>query len=108
MYANRTVESLSISLVFPVRYYFIDFELGVRFSEDSKVEDRVVTGLPIRRLGLDDPDDYGRDISPEMLSGAPYDPFKTDVFQMGLMFYHYFCVNEHLFLIRSICMTLIR
>ncbi|KAF9513120.1 hypothetical protein BS47DRAFT_1459789 [Hydnum rufescens UP504] len=76
--------------LFPVRYYFIDFELAVRFAETSPVEDRVVTGLPIKRLGSDDPDDYGRDIAPEMLSDAPYNPFQTDVFQMGIMFYNYF------------------
>ena len=88
---------MSIWLVFPVRYYFVDFELSVRFSEDSRVEDRVVTGLPIRRLGSDDPDDYGRDIAPEMLSDAPYDPFKTDAFQIGIMFHNYFRVSKHWF-----------
>ncbi|KAF9513119.1 hypothetical protein BS47DRAFT_1344660 [Hydnum rufescens UP504] len=69
--------------LFPVRYYFIDFELAV-------LEDRVVVGLPIRRLGSDDLDDYGRDIAPEMLSNAPYNPFHTDIFQIGIMFYNYF------------------
>lgn len=66
------------------------------------MEDRVVTGLPIKRLGSDDPDDYGRDIAPEMLSDGPYDPFKTDIFQIGKMFYDYFCVSEHWFLVIGI------
>jgi hypothetical protein len=84
--------------VFPVRYYLIDFELSVRFPENSRSEDRVVTGMPLKRLGLEDPEDYGRDIAPEMLSGEPYDPFKTDVFQMGKMFHDHFHVRRHLFL----------
>ena len=79
-----------------MRYYFIDFEPSIRFPEDSRIEDRVVTGLPIKGLGLDDPDDYGRDIAPEMLTNESYDPFKTDVFQIGKMFYDHFWVNEHL------------
>jgi len=54
--------------LFPVRYYLIDFELSVRFREDSRSEDRVVTGMPLKRLGLEDPEDYGRDVAPEMLS----------------------------------------
>jgi hypothetical protein len=83
--------------VFPVRYYFIDFELSVRFEEDSKAEDRVVTGLPIRRLGLEKPEEYGRDIAPEMLSDKPHDPFKADIFQMGKLFNEYFYASGRSF-----------
>jgi hypothetical protein len=93
LYSEWISKYLSLLPVFPVRYYFIDFELAVHFAETSPVEDRVVTGLPIKRLGSDDPDDYGRDIAPEMLSDAPYNPFQTDVFQMGIMFYNYFRVS---------------
>ncbi|KAF9507713.1 hypothetical protein BS47DRAFT_1366472 [Hydnum rufescens UP504] len=68
----------------------IDFDLSVRFHEDSRFKDRVVAGMLLKRLGLEDPEDYGRDIAPEVLSGEAYDPFKTDVFQMGKMFHDHF------------------
>ncbi|KIM72938.1 hypothetical protein PILCRDRAFT_10900 [Piloderma croceum F 1598] len=53
--------------LFPVRYYINDLELSTRFPEDSTPDQRVVTGLPLLRHGYDHPDDYGRDIAPEML-----------------------------------------
>jgi len=74
--------------VFPVRYYIIDFEFSVQFLEDSTPEQRVVTGLPALQLGLDHPDDYGRELSPEMLLDKPHCPFKLDVYQLGKMHFH--------------------
>jgi hypothetical protein len=79
--------------VFPVRYYIIDFELSVRFPEDSTPDQRVVTGLPLLRNGFDHPDDYGRDIAPEMLLDTPHCPFKSDVFQLGKVFLFHFHVR---------------
>ena len=76
--------------VFPVRYYIIDFEFSVRFPEDSTPEQRVVTGLPALQFGLDHPDDYGRELSPEMLLDKPHCPFKSDVYQLGKMFLLHF------------------
>jgi hypothetical protein len=77
-------------LVFPVRYYIIDFELSVRFPEDSSPDQRVVTGLPLLRLGYDHPDDYGNYIAPEMLLDTPHCPFKSDIFQLGKVFFTHF------------------
>jgi hypothetical protein len=73
--------------VFPVRYYIIDFEFSIRFPEDSDPEQRVVIGLPILRNGFDHPDDYGREIAPEMLWDKPHCPFKSDIFQLGKLFF---------------------
>jgi hypothetical protein len=82
-------------LVFPVRYYIIDFEFSVRFPEDSTPDQRVVTGLPAIKDGSDHPDDYGRDLSPEMLLPEPHCPFKSDVFQLGKMFLSHFRASVH-------------
>ena len=76
--------------VFPIRYYIIDFEFSVRFPENSTPDQRVVTGLPTLWLGLDHPDDYGRELSPEMLLDKPHCSFKLDVFQLGKMFLSHF------------------
>lgn len=84
------------STVFPVRYYIIDFELSTQFPEDSTPDQRVVTGLPLLRHGYDHPDDYGRDIAPEMLLDAPYCPFKTDIFQLGKVFLSHFRASHPL------------
>ena len=96
-----------LSQVFPVRYYIIDLELSVRFEEDSRPEDRVVTGLPIRRLGFEEPEDYGRAIAPEMLSDQPHNPFKADIFQMGKMFYDHFYASGRSFVICSLLIDLV-
>jgi len=76
--------------VFPVRYYIIDFEFAIRFSEDSSLDQRVVTGLPILRYVCDHPDDYSRDTAPEMLLDKPHSPFKSDIFQLGKIFMLHF------------------
>ncbi|KIM80433.1 hypothetical protein PILCRDRAFT_9613 [Piloderma croceum F 1598] len=80
--------------VFPVRYYIIDFEFSIRFPEDSDPKQRLVTGLPILRNGFDHPDDYGREIAPEMLLDKPHCPFKSDIFQLGKLFFDYFHLLE--------------
>jgi len=68
---------------FPVRYYINDFELAVCYEPDSDPSTRVVSGLPTEGILTGE---YGRPPAPEMLTGAPYCPFKADVWQLGRMF----------------------
>jgi len=79
--------------VFPVRYYIIDFEFSIEFSEDSTPDQRVVNWPSRPTTWLRPPDDHGRDIAPEMLLNAPHCPFKLDVFQLGKMFLFHFHVG---------------
>ncbi|THH11172.1 hypothetical protein EW146_g8140 [Bondarzewia mesenterica] len=60
---------------------------------NSDPSSRVVTGLPTTGIRSGE---YGRDIAPEMLSGAPYCPFHADVWQLGTMFKTYFGHLDHL------------
>jgi hypothetical protein len=83
--------------VFPVRYYIIDFELSVQFPQDSPPSQRVVTGLPLLRLGFDHPDDYGNHIAPEMLLVTPHCPFKSDTFQLGKVFLTHLPISTQVF-----------
>lgn len=79
---------------FPVRYYLNDFDLSVCFKYDSEPSSRVVTGVPTtgkRSVA------YGRDAAPEMLSDAPYCPFRADIWQLGDMFNQYFVVSGQFF-----------
>jgi hypothetical protein len=75
------------SPIFSIRCYIIVFEFSNWLPEDSTLDQRVVTSLPILKYGYDHPDDYGRDIAPEMLLDKPHCPFKSDVFQRGEMFF---------------------
>lgn len=59
-----------------VQYYYIDFDLSVRFAEG---EPRLVVG------------DVGReDKVPELSNDVPYDPFKVDIFALGHLYYEEF------------------
>lgn len=82
-----------LSTVYPIRYYLIDFEFAVRFSPNTQLHERVVIGHPLLHLGFDHTT-YGRDLAPEMLSNKPHDPFKTDVFQLGCLFFSHFYVGS--------------
>lgn len=66
----------------PVQYYYIDFDLSVRFNEG---EPHLVVG------------DVGReDKVPELSNDIPYDPFKVDIFALGHLYYEEFqevCYN---------------
>ena len=73
----------------PIRYYINDFELAVTFDPETAPSSRVVTGLPTSGVRTGE---YARDIAPEMLSGAPYCPFRADIWQLGTMFKSYFGV----------------
>ena len=77
-----------------MRYYIIDFELAVRFPADVHPSRRLITGLPILRLGRTQAGDYGRDVAPEMLLPAPHDPFMADVYQLGCVFHTHFHVSD--------------
>jgi hypothetical protein len=96
--ANRRVGPFRS--LFPVRYYLNDFEFAVTFEPDSEPSSRTVTGLPI--TGIRTGGEYGRKPAPEMLSGAPYCPFRADIWQLGTMFKLTFgppgvCVTSHVF-----------
>jgi len=49
-----------------------------------------VSGIPILRRGLENPESYGRDLAPEIPGDKLHDPFKADVYQIGKMFHDYF------------------
>lgn len=63
---------------YSVRYYFIDFDLSVRFEE----------GEPHDVIG-----DVGRDNQvPELSDDVPYNAFKVDIFALGNLYYKEFCM----------------
>lgn len=59
------------------RVYLIDFETAVDFPEDSRPEERVVTGYPFPLHS------YGRPVAPEFQVSDTYDPFALDIWQFG-------------------------
>ncbi|KAG8749418.1 hypothetical protein FRC11_011350 [Ceratobasidium sp. 423] len=59
----------------PVRYYFIDFGLSTRFP--SLKDRRLVTGLKGR-------EQRAPELKPDV--PAPYDPFKLDIYTIGMVF----------------------
>ncbi|THH18821.1 hypothetical protein EW146_g2244 [Bondarzewia mesenterica] len=81
---------------FPIRYLINDFELAVTFDPNSEPSSRVLTGLPTTGIRIGE---YGRETAPEMLSGAPYFPFRADVWQLGTMFKSHFGVMCHIMLL---------
>jgi hypothetical protein len=75
--------------LFPIHYYINDFEFAAGFDPESKPESQLATGLPFAGLRTGK---YGRDPAPEMLSEAPYCPFRADIWQLGHMFLIYLWV----------------
>ena len=62
---------------YPVRYYYIDFDLSVRFEE----------GQSHNVIG-----DVGRDNEvPELSNDVPYNAFKVDIFALGNLYFKEFC-----------------
>ncbi|TFY71734.1 hypothetical protein EVG20_g1274 [Dentipellis fragilis] len=61
------------------RVYLIDFETAVMFELGCDLSECTCTGIP-----LGDLENYSRPVIPEMLNGQPYDPFKLDVWQLGV------------------------
>ena len=78
-------ETLAMEHIAPSRprVFLIDFEVAVHFQEDVPQEKRLCQGPP---MGGSFPDSYGRRMPPEVVSGEPYDPFKLDVWQLGVSF----------------------
>ncbi|RPD71500.1 hypothetical protein L226DRAFT_176683 [Lentinus tigrinus ALCF2SS1-7] len=82
-------ESLSIDRIAVTRprVYLTDFETAVYFPPDVPAEERVCVDLPAGdSFGTMKPEEYGRPKPPELLSDAPYDPFKLDVWQLATSF----------------------
>ena len=83
---NRSIDGLYEATALsrtehPVRYYYIDFDLSVRFAE----------GQPHLVLG-----DVGReDKVPELSADVPYDPFKVDVFSLGNLYHKEFVLVSY-------------
>ena len=70
----------------PVKYYFLDFSKAIQVSPTAT--SRLVVG----NIGLESD-------APELVSGAPYDPFKLDVFDLGTYFQQSVLdVSDHLHL----------
>ncbi|KAF8056910.1 kinase-like domain-containing protein [Lyophyllum atratum] len=65
------------------RVYLIDFEVAVAFPLECAAEERVSTGYPFSG-SMSDPERYARPLAPEITSGKPYNPFKLDVWQLGI------------------------
>lgn len=74
---NRSLDTIEVltplqRIDHPVRYFFVDFGLSVRFPP----------GSPTLVVG-----DVGRDAEvPELSSTVPYDPFKADIYALGNLF----------------------
>jgi len=66
----------------PTIYYFIDFELAIRFDLRSDPNPWVVSGLPMAG--------FQRVAAPEVRGLIPYCPFKADVYALGFIYYEYF------------------
>ena len=77
----------------PVRYFFIDFDLSVRFAEGDS---HYVIG------------DVGRDDKvPELSNDVPYDAFKVDIFALGNLYYkEFYLVSVILILLFSLNIVL--
>jgi serine/threonine protein kinase len=79
-------ESLTRKEISPSRprVYLTDFEAAVEFQSQCSLEERLCTGLPVADsfpIG-----NYCRPHAPEFVSGKPYNPFKLDVWQVGVSF----------------------
>lgn len=63
-------------------YYFIDFGLATHGENQT--------------TGLD-----GQERAPELSDTVPYDPYKLDVYILGMAFQRYFSTVSHFFLLLS-------
>ena len=78
---SRCVKPVVRRSVAPLKYFFIDFEMAVRFPPDEQ------NPLSIGRVGQE------RNV-PELSDTVPYNPFKLDVFQLGSIFPRLFKVSH--------------
>ena len=67
------------------RVYLIDFEVAIGFPAECPIAQCVCTGCPLGG-SFSQPEMYSRPLAPEMTTGEPYIPFKTDVWQLGTSF----------------------
>jgi len=63
-------------------YYFIDFELAIKFDPLSNPKPWVVSGLPV--------EGFQHIAAPEVRGSIPYCPFNADIFALGFIYYEYF------------------
>lgn len=77
--------------LFPYKLYLIDFEWAHCFDPDSDPSTRRLSGRPVVHYCENEEDgkkwEYDRPVAPEMDAGEPYDPFLTDVWQLGMYFW---------------------
>ncbi|KAJ7582521.1 kinase-like domain-containing protein [Mycena floridula] len=64
------------------RVYIIDFEAAIEFPEETLEADCLSRGPPLGD-SFSQPEMYSRPVPPEVETGAPYSPFKLDVWQLG-------------------------
>jgi hypothetical protein len=81
--------------LFPVHYWLNDFELSVQFPSTSDPSTRLVRGIPTSIYGIDDGQQYLKQIAPEALEAEPYCPFGADVFQVGWYLCELTVVSSH-------------
>ena len=67
------------------RVYLIDFEVAIQFPAECPATERLSIGLPFGG-SFADPKNYARRHAPEFASGTSYNPFKLDVWQLGISF----------------------
>ena len=77
----ESLKTESVAISHP-RVYLIDFEFAVAFSAECSAEERVCTGWPTTEGAPDEL--YTRPVPKEVFAGEPYDPFKLDMWQLGL------------------------
>ncbi len=73
----ESLKAGKVSLYRP-RVVLIDFESAVQFPLDTPVAEQVVRGPPRGTWKT-----YGRKCPPDVYTGTPYDPYKSDVWQLG-------------------------
>ncbi|KII93066.1 hypothetical protein PLICRDRAFT_35234 [Plicaturopsis crispa FD-325 SS-3] len=72
--AIAEVSPVASRIDLPVRYYFIDFGLSMRFSAGESPIIRTRGGIPQERT------------VPELLVDAPYDAYKVDIYILGCVY----------------------
>ena len=76
--------TMKISFTRP-RVYLIDFEVAIQFPAECLESERVTIGPPLGG-SFTEPEHYARRHAPEFASGIAYNPFKLDVWQLGISF----------------------
>lgn len=70
----ESLSTMQVPLTRP-RVFLTDFEMAFEFPSDISPGQRLLTGLPA--------EGYRRPVAPEVASGLPYDPFKSDIWQFA-------------------------